>query len=176
MSTVKLIRYEVGRGKGRSSLFFDSGLLSLVTNPFDRREEMENLFAYGTLMCEDIMGEVSGCRLSYVPGTLKGYSRRSVKGERYPALVPHEEGRVEGVVYRNVPDSAWARLDRFEGKMYARQLVRIVLNNGTTLPAATYVVQPEFLGHLDQSDWDFEDFLHNGKASFQKHYKGYQSL
>ena len=30
MSTAKLIRYEVGRWEGRSSLFFDSGLLSLV--------------------------------------------------------------------------------------------------------------------------------------------------
>ncbi|UCF84919.1 MAG: hypothetical protein JSV50_04620, partial [Desulfobacteraceae bacterium] len=30
MSTAKLIRYEVDRGEGRSSLFFDSGLISLV--------------------------------------------------------------------------------------------------------------------------------------------------
>ena len=137
---------------------------------------MENLFSYGTLMCNDIMEDVSGCRLSCVPGTLRGYSRRSVRGEHYPALVPHEEGRVEGVVYRNVPDSAWGRLDRFEGEMYARQLVQIELNDGSTLQAATYVVQPEFLGHLDQTDWDFADFLRNGKASFQRHYKGYQSL
>jgi hypothetical protein len=30
MSIAKLIRYDVGRWEGRSSLFFDSGLLSLV--------------------------------------------------------------------------------------------------------------------------------------------------
>jgi len=137
---------------------------------------MENLFAYGTLMCDDIMREVSGCRLSHVPGTLKGYSRRSVKVESYPALVPDKEGRVEGVVYRNMPNSAWDRLDRFEDEMYARQLVQIELNDGTTLLAATYVVSPEFLDHLEQSDWDFADFLRNGKARFQRHYKGYQSL
>jgi gamma-glutamylcyclotransferase (GGCT)/AIG2-like uncharacterized protein YtfP len=137
---------------------------------------MENLFAYGTLMCEDIMEDVSGCRLSPVPGTLTGYSRRSVRGEHYPALVPHEAGRVEGVVYRDVPDSAWERLDRFEGEMYARRRVQIKLNDGSTLPAATYMVQPAFLGHLEQSDWDFADFLRNGKTSFQRHYKGYQSL
>lgn len=138
--------------------------------------EMENLFAYGTLMCDDIMREVSGCRLSHVSGTLKGYSRRSVKDEPYPALVPDEEGLVGGVVYRNVPNSAWDRLDRFEDEMYARQLVQIELNDGTTLLAATYVVSPEFLDHLEQSEWDFADFLRNGKAKFQRHYKGYQSL
>jgi gamma-glutamylcyclotransferase (GGCT)/AIG2-like uncharacterized protein YtfP len=137
---------------------------------------MEDLFAYGTLMCEDIMGEVSGCRLSFVPGTLRGYSRRSVRGEHYPALVPHEEGCVEGVVYRNVPDSAWERLDRFEGEMYARQPVQIELNDGVTLLADTYVVKPEFLDHLDPSDWHLADFLRNGKARFQRYYKGYQSL
>jgi gamma-glutamylcyclotransferase (GGCT)/AIG2-like uncharacterized protein YtfP len=137
---------------------------------------MENLFAYGTLMCDDIMREVSGCRLSHVPGTLKGYSRRSVKGEQYPALIPDEEGRVEGVVYWNVPNAAWDRLDRFEGEMYARQLVQIALNDGATVLAATYVVHPEFLDHLEQAEWDFSDFLRHGKASFQRYYKGYQSL
>ena len=126
---------------------------------------MEHLFAYGTLMCDDIMREVSGCRLSQVPGTLKGFSRRSVKGEFYPALVPDEEGRVWGVVYRNVPNSAWDRLDRFEGEMYTRHLVQIELSNGRTLLATTYVAQPEFLDQLEQSDWDFADFLRNGKAS-----------
>ena len=87
---------------------------------------MKNLFAYGTLMCEDIMGDVSGCRLpSPSPGTLKGYSRWCVKGEPYPALVRDEKKLVEGMVYRNVPDSAWDRLDAFEGEMYERRLVRI---------------------------------------------------
>jgi gamma-glutamylcyclotransferase (GGCT)/AIG2-like uncharacterized protein YtfP len=135
------------------------------------REIMENLFAYGTLMCDDIMREVSGCSLTQIPGTLKGYSRRSVKGKHYPALVPDEEGLVAGVLYRDVPDPAWDRLDRFEGEMYARRVVRIEQSDGAALPAATYVVRQEFLDRLDQSDWDFAGFLRNGKASFQKHYK-----
>ncbi|MDY6990752.1 MAG: gamma-glutamylcyclotransferase family protein [Thermodesulfobacteriota bacterium] len=137
---------------------------------------MENLFAYGTLMCDDIMEEVSGFHLAYVVGILKGYSRWCVKGEHYPALVPDEEGRVEGVVYQNLSNGAWDRLDRFEGEMYTRESVEVELADGTTVPAAAYVVRAEFLNHLDQADWDFEDFLRNGKARFQNHYKGYQSL
>lgn len=137
---------------------------------------MPNLFAYGTLMCEDIMQEVSGCTLSHEPATLKGYSRRCVKGEHYPAIVPDREGRVYGVVYRNVPDSAWERLDRFEGEMYARKLVQVEPGEGAILLAATYVVQPEFLDRIETSDWDFAEFLRGGKARFQKHYRGYRSL
>lgn len=137
---------------------------------------MEHLFAYGTLMCDDIMREVAGCRLSHVSGILKGYRRRSVKGEHYPALVPEVEGRVEGVIYLNLPNSVWQRLDRFEGEMYTRQTVHIELNDGRTLCAETYVTKSTFLDRLDESDWDFDGFLVSGKASFQNHYKGYRFL
>lgn len=102
---------------------------------------MENLFAYGTLMCDDIMREVSGCDLSHRPGTLHGYSRRAVKGEDYPAIVADETGVVVGVIYLDVPDSAWRRLDAFEGEMYARQAVQVDLSDGVTLVAGVYVVQ-----------------------------------
>jgi gamma-glutamylcyclotransferase (GGCT)/AIG2-like uncharacterized protein YtfP len=139
---------------------------------------MDNLFAYGTLMCDEIMREVAGCCPLHLPGMLRGYRRRCVKGELYPALVPDSEGCVEGVVYRNVPDPAWDRLDRFEGEMYARQPGLIELGDGEFLPAATYVVRPEFRDRLDHAtaDWDFAHFLQHGKLSFQRHYKGYQSL
>lgn len=127
-------------------------------------------------MCEDIMFEVSGCLLPHVPGTLKGYSRRSIIGEHYPAIVPDQEDTVEGVVYRNVPDSVWDRLDRFEGEMYKRQPVGIELNEGEMLHAETYVIQQAYMNRLDQSNWDFNDFISTGKESFQRHYKGYHSL
>ena len=137
---------------------------------------MENLFTYGTLMCEDIMYEVSGYHLLHKPGILRGYSRRSVMGEYYPAIMPDKEATVSGLIYFNLPGSAWDRLDRFEGEMYERLLVPVESNDRSILSAETYVIHPDYLNHLDQSDWDFEDFIKNGKTSFQKHYRGYHSL
>ena len=137
---------------------------------------MQNLFAYGTLMCEDIMEEVSGCCLSGMAGILRSYSRRSVKGEHYPALIPDNQGCVEGIVYRSLFSSAWDRLDRFEGRMYVRQPVQVKLRDGAILPAAAYVVRQEFLDCLEESKWDFEDFLRNAKKSFQLNYGGYRQL
>ena len=137
---------------------------------------MDSLFAYGTLMCEDIMAEVSGCRLSFATGRLKGYCRRSVKGEPFPGLIPDATGIVDGIVYRGVPDPAWVRLDRFEGEMYLRREVRVELSDGNVISAATYIVHPEYLNHLDASDWDFEVFLRNDKTRFQKGYRGYRTL
>lgn len=137
---------------------------------------MENLFAYGTLMYDDIMAEVAGCQLAGVPGTLRGYSRRAVVGEVYPAVVPQAGSSVAGVVYRQVPEAAWERLDRFEGEMYERQLVQVDLGDGETLLAGAYVARAEFLAQIDEAEWDVAEFLRNGKARFQEQYRGFQAL
>lgn len=137
---------------------------------------MEHLFAYGSLMCDDIMLEVSGYNTSPVQGILKGYCRRTVNGEHYPAIVPDEKSSVPGVVYLNVPESAWERLDRFEGDMYARERVQIDVHQGETLYAATYVLKSKFKERLGQAPWSFEDFLRHGKAHFQRHYQGYHAI
>ncbi len=137
---------------------------------------MSNLFAYGTLMCNDIIQNVSGCLLGGMPGALRGFDRRSVRGEHYPALVQQGDGRVDGVLYCNLPESAWKRLDRFEGTLYTRQRVEVELADGSSLPATAYVWRPEFLDLVDSSGWDFTNFLRCGKSDFEESYQGYRSL
>ena len=119
-------------------------------------------------MCEDIMVKVSGCRLPHEPGTLKGYKRRSVIGEAFPAVMPEKEAMVNGLIYRDVPDSAWDRLDRFEGEMYQRHHVIVELSDHTTVPADVYVIHPTCLHYLDDCDWDVDDFIKTKKARFQR--------
>lgn len=137
---------------------------------------MRHLFAYGTLMCNDIMAEISGLNLSRVSAVLRGYRRICVKGEHYPALVLYPEGYVEGFVYLNVPDQTWPRLDRFEGEMYSRGPVQVESRNGDILSAETYIARTEFMDCLLDIEWDFEEFLRNHKESFRSSYKGYRAL
>ena len=137
---------------------------------------MDCLFAYGTLMCDDIMRNVAGCSLSHTRGVLRGHRRHAVKGEVYPALVSEEGGLVEGIVYHDIPDAAWLRLDRFEGEMYERCSVNVVLADGRNEVVYTYVIRPEFEGRLDPKDWDFETFLRSGKSPFETAYPGYGAL
>ena len=137
---------------------------------------MAHLFAYGTLMCNDIMAETAGSHHSPVSATLRGYRRMCVKGEHYPALVPDEEGHVDGVVYLNVSGASWDRLDRFEGEMYAREIVRVKLDDGHAVPAETYVARAEFMDYLVDAEWDFAEFLRKNKGSFRRSYKGYRAL
>ena len=133
---------------------------------------MNNLFAYGTLMCPDILQEVTGCCSPYLEGILTGYSRRAIKGEVYPAIIPDENGTVEGILYVDIPAGAWVRLDEFEDEMYSRQPVEIRLSAEAVVPAMTYVIRPEFQHHLEEQEWDYQNFLRHHKNGFIMEYKG----
>ena len=135
-----------------------------------------HLFAYGTLMCPDIMAEVSGLHRSVTSATLRGYRRLRVKGEDYPALLPDATGFVPGVIYRDIPESAWILLDRFEGEMYARVRAQAEFADGTATAVETYVINGCFSGCLEDVEWDFSEFLCNGKERFRSTYKGYLKI
>jgi len=132
-----------------------------------------NLFAYGTLMCPDIMAEVSGLQRPVTPANLRGYRRLRVTGEDYPALLPDAAGAVAGVIYQDIPETAWALLDRFEGEMYVRAGAQVELADGTNAAAQTYVINGCFSSCLEEIEWDFAEFLCAGKKRFRSSYKGY---
>ena len=138
---------------------------------------MQDLFAYGTLMCTDIMRAVSG---SPVPAgsraLLRDHCRLCVRGEHYPGLVARPGASVEGIVYRAVSAEAWARLDRFEGDMYLRASVAVELADATVRRVQTYLVRPELSGRLEDRVWELEEFLRHGKAKFENAYSGYAAI
>jgi len=129
---------------------------------------MKNLFAYGTLMCEDIFSLASGIRHpETAAGILRGYTRHPVIGEVYPGILPKNKCSVQGIVYFNIPEKAWPLLDCFEGGLYERTVVRIECGNSKKITACTYVIRQRFSDRLDQrQDWDFQDFLAVGKRNF----------
>lgn len=139
--------------------------------------EMPDLFAYGTLMCADIMRAVSGCpELAGTAGLLREHRRLCVRGEHYPGLVLQPGASVEGIVYHAVPAAAWARLDRFEGSLYVREAVEVELADATIRRVHTYLVRPGLTGLLEDRVWRLEDFLRHGKADFENAYAGYAAI
>ena len=126
-------------------------------------------------MCEDIMERVAGYHLSAESGVLKGFLRRCIEGELYPGIIPRADAEVAGIVYMNVSEDAWRRLDAFEGALYERRGVLITMPGGD-LDADTYVVKPEFTYRLSREEWRFEDFLRDGKSTFIRSYGGYGEI
>ncbi len=133
-------------------------------------------FTYGSLMCDDIMANVAGTPLAATPARLDGYRRSPVIGEAYPGMVSMVGEAVEGVLYLDLPDSAWPRLDAFEGDEYRREQVPVRLADGRVEMAWTYVFRPEYAARLGVGEWDFERFLVTGKARFEALYMGFDTL
>jgi len=133
-------------------------------------------FTYGSLMCEDIMAAVCGIRPDHAPATLRGYRRHAVTGAAYPGLVPNARDHVRGVLYLDLPEAAWSRLDAFEGEEYERRIVDVERADGARTQAWTYVFRARFAHRLEAGGWDFERFLREGKARFVAEYIGFDKL
>lgn len=131
-----------------------------------------NLFAYGTLMDEEIMAMVVGCRPIGLHATLADHRRHALRDKTYPALVPEKGTRVVGICYRDLQDLAWQGLDLFEGDMYQRVTVQVCTSNNHSLAAETYLLRPPFHHLLAEMEWSFADFLKSDKAAFVAGYCG----
>jgi len=132
-------------------------------------KQMEaSLFAYGTLMCPDILERVTGSRFSCSPAILRHYSRRRLRGELYPGIVQSEGEEVEGLLYQHLRAAVWPLLDRFEGEEYRRASVQVLLATRGEVVAYAYVLQPAFAGLLTDERWSFDDFLATGRQKFAR--------
>jgi gamma-glutamylcyclotransferase (GGCT)/AIG2-like uncharacterized protein YtfP len=109
-----------------------------------------NLFIYGSLRERSVFQSVSG--LSFTrkaskidnktlfaePAFLPHYRRVSPDNVYYYAISA-PSSRIEGFVIHDVPDPAMAEIDRYEGKRYERETVRVNTANGS-LEAQAYLV------------------------------------
>lgn len=137
---------------------------------------MDDLFTYGSLMCEDIMRLVTGAELTHGKGVLQGYRRLEVKNEHYPAIIEDNASEVAGIVYFNIPEKSMERLDIFEGKMYQRRIVEIRLVDGNMMKVGAYVFKDEYCDRLGSKEWHFAQFLERGKSAFVSNYIGFDEI
>lgn len=137
---------------------------------------MSNLFAYGSLMCADIMTSVVGSERQRNEGGLKGYQRLKLQNEQYPAIIEGENCEVKGIVYSDIDETGWRKLDSFEGAMYKRQIVEVEIPNEGILYAYTYVLRPEYHHRILHEEWSFSEFVEHGKGVFVSNYFGYDEI
>ncbi|MDX2493742.1 MAG: gamma-glutamylcyclotransferase family protein [Desulfuromusa sp.] len=135
-----------------------------------------NIFVYGTLMDQEIMGSVSGDQFKFQKAHLNNYVRKRVRGEVYPAIIGQNNSLVDGILYFDVSAEAVDRLDRFEGSQYVRNEVLVSCDNGELVQAQTYIIAAESVDQLAAENWSFKNFLQTGKAEFKKNYQGFEKL
>ena len=115
------------------------------------------LFCYGTLQAPEIMAEVSGMLPSAQNALLSGYACYCLKNADYPAIIAQEGSFVKGKLYRGLDKRALSKLDRFEGEMYSRLLIRVETDAHQSIAAWAYVINRSWCHRLTDRQWLYED-------------------
>ena len=157
-------------------------------------------FTYGSLMWADIMSRVCGRPPSAWDASaawLPGHLRHPVRDQDYPGLRSIEEpshtpglpsslaGRgVAGILYRDLRDEEFQRLDAFEGAEYERVAVTVWLPARPSARASgleevsawVYRFRDEFAERLLPGDWDPDRFEREGRVRFMARYVGFETV
>jgi hypothetical protein len=126
---------------------------------------MNSLFAYGTLRDPDVLEGVLGHivppnRLR--PATARGYAVVFFPGRTYPAIRRDENATAAGTLIDNVSEAEWLCLDTFEGDVYRRTPIDIVVD-GRPVTADAYLPAID-IGPTPP--WRLEDWQARSKAGF----------
>ncbi|CAA7398774.1 unnamed protein product [Spirodela intermedia] len=114
-----------------------------------------NVFVYGTLLENEIVGVLLKRVPPSSPAVLHGYQRFSIKGCSYPAIIPVENKKVDGKVLLGITDIELGIFDVFEDFEYERSVVEVSgMDHPGTLLAYTYVWVEKDDPKLE-GDWDF---------------------
>ncbi len=109
-----------------------------------------HLFVYGSLRDPNILKSVCGYgytlnsqevldEMLFAEAAILPEHRRVSPDNVYYYAVPDPNAKIEGFVIYNLPDAAMAEIDRFEGKYYKRETVRVNTSQGM-VDAQAYLV------------------------------------
>lgn len=131
-----------------------------------------NVFAYGSLMFDDIMQELLDQRLMKTDAILNGWSRHALRDRSYPGAVAdcNDQAFVQGIVWFNLSEADLAILDHFEGDEYSRQEVTVVTQDGQTVQAWVYAWKDK--GDL-LGPWDPDLFEQTSRSTFVQIHRPY---
>ncbi|PUZ59229.1 hypothetical protein GQ55_4G023600 [Panicum hallii var. hallii] len=117
-----------------------------------------SVFVYGSLMADEVVRAILKRVPPAAPALLPNYHRFNIKGRIYPAILPVESKKVEGMVIMGVTDEELQVLDAFEDVEYTRTRVEISLaDSSEKMLADTYVWSDAEDSNL-YGEWDFEEW------------------
>jgi hypothetical protein len=114
------------------------------------------------------MKAVVGHTYRGVKAKLPGYAIYKIKNAEYPGAVFDPESEISGVLYAELSDVDLAILDVFEGELYRRSLLKVVLQSGEIIDSWLYVVREDLRKYLTVEPWDLKAFVKDGLKSFME--------
>ncbi|SDX22685.1 gamma-glutamylcyclotransferase [Roseicitreum antarcticum] len=117
---------------------------------------MVAVFLYGTLQHAPLFDAVAGCAPAGRPASLPGHAVRAVVGQAFPLLcVDDGAAGAEGLLV-DLPDSAVAALDLYEGAFGYTRATRTALCVGDDAPVAAQVYLPADNAWETAGDWNLD--------------------
>jgi gamma-glutamylcyclotransferase (GGCT)/AIG2-like uncharacterized protein YtfP len=129
------------------------------------------LFAYGTLLFDEILQALTDRTFETLPAVLRGFTRHAiVRGETteaYPAIRPDPAGNVAGRVLLNLDASSARLIDLFESDPPDYQVtpVRVESADGRMIAATTYIARPGLVSQL-KGVWSRNEFKRRHLAHY----------
>lgn len=124
------------------------------------------LFVYGSLMNEEVLTSLLGCRFIKTKAFLADYKCLAVSGADYPAIRPERGSVVAGEVVEGLTPQQVRDLDIFEGEYYQRVPVIVVTEKNMENQCETYVFKPEYYNLLTNSGWCNKRFREKHMRAF----------
>lgn len=137
--------------------------LAIVLSSFRMEESsVSAVFTYGSLLNQRVVRAVLGRVPVRKDATLRGYTRHSIKGKCYPAIVANgsSDAVVHGKILLDVTPEELAKLDRFEDPEYERASEMVsVPEDGDKLVSSRVWVRSEANQADLEGSWDYDKFV-----------------
>eukprot|EP00638_Chattonella_subsalsa_P006755 CAMPEP_0117750120 /NCGR_PEP_ID=MMETSP0947-20121206/10165_1 /TAXON_ID=44440 /ORGANISM="Chattonella subsalsa, Strain CCMP2191" /LENGTH=190 /DNA_ID=CAMNT_0005568199 /DNA_START=54 /DNA_END=626 /DNA_ORIENTATION=+ len=122
-----------------------------------------NLFVYGSLMSHDVLEILLGRVPETKVASIRGFHRKRIENEVFPAMVPFEGKSVKGLLLKGINQLEQEIIDVFEEDMYDKMIVEAEEEkSGTTTQALAYVWNFTRSSCKLYGTWDYgEHFIPN---------------
>eukprot|EP00123_Amoebidium_parasiticum_P001059 comp12052_c0_seq1/m.6760 comp12052_c0_seq1/g.6760 ORF comp12052_c0_seq1/g.6760 comp12052_c0_seq1/m.6760 type:complete len:149 (-) comp12052_c0_seq1:360-806(-) len=125
---------------------------------------VRRLFVYGTLLFDDVLKRVIGRAPERTKAFIEGYKRYAVKGQLFPAIIPCEGEKVEGLLL-SVTQKEADLLDEYEGTEYVHHVVTAHdVDSAKEETVSVYVWTYKL--DLLEGDWDPDYFVANNMKKY----------
>ena len=118
----------------------------------------DGLFVYGTLEFSEVVLQLLGQMVESTDAQLFGYQRFCLKRYPFPGIIAFPKAKVDGKLLTGITPKHLRLLDRYEGDMYDRKRVKVVLSDKHIRSAWVYVVSRKHRRELSSQAWNKHEF------------------
>lgn len=134
------------------------------------------LFAFGTLMDEDVLaivGDRAPGTFATEPASVSGRARRAVRDDHYPVLVRAPDESVDGLLIHDIDAVALERIAFFEGEEFALEPIRVTGERSGELVAMHFAHTDR--KPIDEAAWTLEGWQASTKPDTLLRIRRYMS-